>query len=764
MGIFSSKKKHYVDTSIVRLVADEDVPSVQLAALVRGIFKGSRLSDSVLDHALNGNHRNFERMYRWADTPGNYFYGLPDQVLLTSSDGAVAAKAAIEADIGEVVTIEYYHFRPLNNIHAGWQHLTENLAYNETTNEIVTLSASVGYTVYLDKMVAVHASAAGQELEQSSVSQWGQSPSSGVTPDRLAWANPSELADLVTTHEYRVGSGETESVEIHYTWKDGGGIVQNDSVVLDLSSYDTDQEYHQAKYTYSGGQIGYWIYDPLTGGHTALNEIFGPVYDYEAPGTYFPFVIFRREGVNRGDIAYRNTQEYLTSVELLRKINLDYEELSDAINDDADIDDVDQAVMMMAVPITSENQTELEYLHAFFSRLHDQSPDAATQPHYANDTSLSSKYGTNGGAVESFAIDIQDADFRMSISFDAITKRLKSGQIGAVGEHTNSTSVLTPVNLTFLHGIVPVGVSSSNARIFQKQLTAHVYEEIVVTAPKVRYHIYADLGAEAGIDDDRMMIPIDYDLAKEMKFIKREELYYRSLHFVFNSHVVQTVKWYQREAFGVLLTIVAVVLAFYIGPWAGKTMAALKVGGITAAAMVLAEFIISQIILDAIFKVVFTAVVDAIGAEEAVWLAAVLIATGVLKGMKVISAVSSATAANFFQVANGLLAGAGRAFATEIRDLEKAYTDYTLLAEELQEELERGQDLLGETVDLNPFVFVGREPLLVNGETPTDYFSRTIHSGDPGVNTLNIVQNFVSISLTLPTIDETIGNRRNGST
>ena len=767
MGIFSSKKKHIVDTSVVRMIEDENIPSAHLVALVESIFDDSSVVDSIQNQALNGAFRDFERMHRYAAEPGNYYYGLPDAAVISSDDGQAAAITAIEADTGRTITLDYYHFRPLNNIHSGWQHLYENLAYDAVTNEIVTLSGTVGFDCYLDKMVAVHDTTAGQEIEQDAVGTWEPSASSGETPERPPWDDLDTTGELVTTHEYRVGDGETESVEIHYTYLDGDDVVQYASEVLDLSSYDTDQEYHQAKYTYEVAAVeytAYWTYDALTGSHTALNNVFGA--SYTAPGTYFPIVVFRTDDYNITDPLRPGFDQQIVddSIALCEKINLDYQEISDAMHADGDIGDVDQAVMMMAVPITSENPAEIRYLFEYFSDLHDRLPAAATTENYSEAPSLtSSDYGLSGGPNTSYAFDIQDADFRVTISFQKIKRQLKAGSVGAPGTYVNYEEVFDPYNIPFRDvqsglSSIPVGVENRNQRIFQHQITDTVYEEITIDSPKIRYHIYKDKGAEAGADDDRMLIPLDYNVVGGLPFLVREELYYRSLHFVFNSHILQTTKWYQRGAFGALLTVIALVIAFHVGPWAGNFAAALASGVAGAAAMVLFNFIVTQILIGLVVQYVFNAIAEALGPELAFLLAVVLAIAGTIKVLKAGALVTGSTAAKFLQAANGLLSGATNAFATKIEGLAEDYAEYQLLADELQEELDRGQDLLGNPLDLNPFAFIGQEPLYVAGEDPDSYFSRTVHSGNVGVQSLNIVQNFVDISLTLPTIEDTVGD------
>jgi hypothetical protein len=56
------------------------------------------------------------------------------------------------------------HFRPLNNTHQAWKHLTENLGYDHATNEITSLSTTKGFPVFLNKIVAVHETEDGEDF------------------------------------------------------------------------------------------------------------------------------------------------------------------------------------------------------------------------------------------------------------------------------------------------------------------------------------------------------------------------------------------------------------------------------------------------------------------------------------------------------------------------------------------------------------------------------------------------------------------------
>ena len=792
MGLFSSKKKHYVDTSVVRVIEDDMIPDPHLEALVESIFDSKPLMPTIRQHALNGNFRQFHRMYNYADKGvtkadgefEQYAYGLPNVRVLSNSDGYYIAIGVLEQEVGWPVDVDYLHYRPLNNIHAGWKHLTEEMAYTHDTNIIGTLTAQYGTDVYLDKMVGVYSTADGQQVEQSSMSTWGGSTSAGETPERNPWTNPAALAELTASQESRVGANETESVEIHYVWinplydadaeapqeppaaNEGhpSQEILKDHLVVYLTTYDTDQEYYQAKYTYTtntGTHYGYWVYDPKTGSSTELNTIFDTP-EYIDPGTYFPFAVFRAEREDRAATKYHETDEYKTTTKLLDYLSMDFQEIADSLNENEDIGDIDQAVMMMAIPITSENEYDMEYLYRYFDDLHAKLPPEAQTTRYTGATDMDSPFGYNASVGDSYAIQITDADFDMTISFESITKRLVAGSIGEVGTYTNTQKTEeTPVypNLVFRGGI-PAGVQTLNQRYLRKQITEGIYEEIHIQAPQIRYNIYKDKGAEGGAADERLLIPLDYDVVKKMSLFKMEQVYYRSLHFVFNSHVIQKIKWYQRGAFKILLIIAAIIIAITTQHWEAITAsAAIGAGAVT---MVIIKIIVLQILESIVFELVLTELVEEIGLEAALWLAAIVGVAGFVKSFGVADIVKWSTADVLLRASTGLAAGIQNVIGDIFKEIQEEYVELQTKIDEYNDELQRVEDLLGNALDLDPLTFVADGPLVIFGEAPESYYNRTIHAGNVGVESINIVQNFVNISLRLPTMQETIGETNYG--
>jgi hypothetical protein len=740
MGIFSTKKKHYVDTAIVPVLEDNLIPDLVNKAIVSNIFKETPIMDTVLSESLDGSFRSFERAYRSA-ARGDYFYGLPDAKVLSSEQGKDEAKLAIESEVGYPITLDYLQFRPLNNVHAGYKYANENFGHNLASNELEVLSAQRGYTVYLDKLLAVHNVGATEEIESSGVGSWDGSPMRGRTPERPVTDTTVQDMSLVT--DVRIGESEIESVEIHYIWEDNTGTLQREFYTLDLSNYDDDQEYYQAKYTYSDGVdtfTRYWIYDPTDASYPNLDGLYVP--NYTAPGTYFPFVVFRREKVNRADPAYHTSEEYLSTVKLVDKLGMDFQSMADSIHSNPDITDVEQAVMLLGVPMNTTDPIQLEYLYRHFDNLVDNLVIEA----------LPEAPSISWVPPTSYAVEVADADFSMVMSFDDISRKLVAGTLP---EEFTSTLV-DATSEVIISNKFGTKLSARTARILRKQVTPAVYEEIRIENPKVRYDIAAGKSAVGSDDDDKLLIPIDYDIAKEMNLIKREDLYFRSLNFVFNSHIVQKVKWYQTGAFKTLLIIVAIIYTVYTGDFSGL-VAALESGSVVEIVVAVLEVVVEYYVYSQVASYVFNELAHVLGPEVAAALAVVAVIYGAYKGIKSGNFLENSTAKNMLTLANGLVSGANNELANVLKDYDSELQEFSLLSESLTKELKELEDALDPNINLDPYTFIAQEPMVIFGESTADYYDRTAHSGNIGVKSLDFIQNFVEISLTLPTIADTAG-------
>lgn len=101
-------------------------------------------------------------------------------------------------------------------------------------------------------------------------------------------------------------------------------------------------------------------------------------------------------------------------------------------------------------------------------------------------------------------------------------------------------------------------------------------------------------------------------------------------------------------------------------------------------------------------------------------------------------------------VGNGLMGGVQGVLKDKFSDLQNETGAFQEYMTEQEKELKRAEALLDSSQNLSP--------LIVFGETPDEFFNRTVHSGNIGVLGLDAISNYVDTALTLPKLSESIGD------
>ena len=118
--------------------------------------------------------------------------------------------------------------------------------------------------------------------------------------------------------------------------------------------------------------------------------------------------------------------------------------------------------------------------------------------------------------------------------------------------------------------------------------------------------------------NDVLIIPVDRTIAKEMELLKRERVYARSLHVVFNSMVIQKLKWYQTGIFQVIMYIVAIVIALWDG---GLTLTSVAAMSAATLITIIVQQIILTVVVGYVVQLGLELLAKALGAEFALILA-----------------------------------------------------------------------------------------------------------------------------------------------
>ena len=729
---FKSKTKVTVSTSVSRVIEDKLVPDSLKTGVIKGVFEGDQLVENIMEDIVASIGIRAERMYQYGKKHSPF--GLPSSTLLNNIAGKDVVQSLLNQLTGTPVTIEYYHYGPLNNLHAGWSLLCQNYGYNPATNELVSLSKIKGFPVYLSDMQVVITNATAEELVNGSLEQWGTPANSGYTPLRpitgQGVATPYAI-DATASQDY---------FRVSYAWKDTA-TIQTDTLTFPVGSENPNLGYFQAKYSY-GAITKYWTYRDGAGTYPVLDATFNTEHD--ALGSFFPWCYFRFD--KRSTASDTGSSEYKTSTKLMKFLGMDYQEVADSINENPDIDDVESAFLMLAVPASTGDEAEQRYLFDFFKSLY--VSRGITESIVSSET----KALVTRSSVSQTSLVIQDARFKMNINLAGIHRTVKAGALGAIGSHSSSVgsytyhiSRTTYASKADTEGTTRVSEYTVPCHYYRKQITSSLYEEIEVRDLEVAYFVEDNYKAVADISDGNLLIPLDRSITKEYPPSVREKLYARSMHFVINSKVETKIKWYQRGWFRIFMTIVAIVITiFSMGGLSGVSAAIMAATATTAA---LISTVISLVLNYLIFTVAMKYFVKVLGAKVAMILAVVAISFGMYS--QIAGGVANAPwAADLIKVASGLTNAISDHFSDALLGLQKEADLFSLYAKEQTELLENTKDLLTQNTLLSPFT--------VFGESPENYYQRTVHSGNIGILGIDAVSEFTTTMLRLPTLSDTL--------
>lgn len=757
MGLFRSSYETTVATQVSRVIEDDLLPNSVKRGGMRAILKSQDIVESVFSEMANSIAMKAERMFDYAKN--TYVHGLPSGQFAAAMDGQAAVTAVLESIYGNDVTLTYSHFSPPNMQHIGWTRLIENHGYNPVTNRLMNLSAAMDEEVYLSDMVLVIPAAQFDEYAKSALEQWGEPARAGASPGRAA-PDPFGLFRQHTPPE-RSLSATTAHIRIDYVWEvptstpvaegfEQTKELMSDSFTIYVDGFDNTVDYFHVRFL-DGSIPRYWMYRSGSGTYPSLDVVFDKTPS--TSGTFFPFGYFRFNKVS--ETSNKSSTSYRHNKKLMKYLGIDFDTVADAINENPDIANVEQAMLVMAVPANTTDPLELRYLFKFFDNVYSSSGNQYNTP-----VQLSiAQYQAEEMDITRTSVVIQDKRFKMALSNAGVTKKRVAGSIGPVGTHamTTETFYLTktyydPPSETNKEMQVPF-----KKHIYRKQVSFQIFEEIEVANLKMRYHIWNEYSVTADEDDDILLVPIDRSISEHWSIPERETLFARSLHYVFNSRVVTEIKWYQSTFFTFIIKFVTLVMTF-VGMPPGIAQA-LQAGTAAAIGTAIMAFI-QEMVINMAIGAVLKAVAKALGLEAVVILAALAFVIGKLgdfMGGPGLNGLPGAPWADkLVQLATGLMKASSGLLQDMYQELADEFNALQQQSIEAEKEFERANSLLE-----NHNLMI---PVVVFGESPDDFYYRTVHSGNIGVLSIQCVSSYVDIALKLPELVETIHDKQFEST
>lgn len=747
MGLFSSSTKTYVGTTISRVIEDKKFVPSTLSGTIKAIFAkppGS-IPEYVMEDLINSIGLTHKRYYKFGRD--NYLYGLPVGKGISSNFGAELVKPILEQQEGQSIGIVYNFFGPYNYIHQAIWVLDNLYQYNYQTREIPAMTAAKGYGCYLT----------GITLEMS------QATYDSLAPDSLI----SRLSTLIAIEPVIAFPDSNRKIRATYSYyymtpiqeNEGGsfgGRVDDYVTVDDIrdNNYDRNALWFHTAYKYANqAQWKFWAYHIGSGTHYTLDHALD--IPPQVGGTYMPWVYFRYAKVRGNED--KSTTWYKQSKKLMKKISMDYDAVCDAIHQNPDIGDVEQAMMWWAVEADSADQQDREYLYKYFDKRFN---EMGGQPYDLTHADLTPNMVAS--LVNDAAMVIQDYRFKMALSHRGMFRRVYQGTVGPVGFYHSGELLL---------GVEYVATQSSEggdvsyitsaplpSHYYRKQISEGWYEEILILGMEMKYFIYGDYNTTGDGDDDDtrtdlLQIPVDIELVKEMSLLQKEKFFSRTMQFIFNSRVTVKIKWYQSTFFSFLIIVVAFAIMVYTGQFEAMDAAITAMASLTGTQLITAiavtglQYIAVSVALKLFIKVV--------GVKIAFLVAIIAMAAGVAVnidpngiGASIKEMLPNAT--DLLKVGQNL----GRAVTAEMQGdltgMQKEMQSLQSEAQRLDKELRAAADEFYQNSNLAQFI----NPY----EPPEDFFNRTVHTGNIGMISIDAVGNYVERALSLPSPYDTLGD------
>lgn len=347
-----------------------------------------------------------------------------------------------------------------------------------------------------------------------------------------------------------------------------------------------------------------FIYERGTGS-AALDAMF---LTAASTGEYIPFIPFRHESKFISPTYKPAVYEEAKSA-YKKAIGNKYDDLIDKIADNQNIGDIDFAYVVFGVPFNTKDNASRKYMFAYFKHLmgNQVSSAAAYNSWAANqaDTQYevaswlnwrfdqeqnpagdpltgAAPYRPGVNSPPSNSVVITDngpgaTNLKLEMKWNSIqlTGGIGLGKPGAkkgevwftfVGSQTINASAYTNDEAENLK------IDTIEA---YHQVTDGTWEKLTIRGMQHINHIYDGktveiTAAQALVDSDEsgFIVPIHYDVFREMSLVDATQMSTQSATIVFNSYQVVKQKWYQTGWFKVILFIVIIAVVFVTGGFA----------------------------------------------------------------------------------------------------------------------------------------------------------------------------------------------------
>jgi len=292
-----------------------------------------------------------------------------------------------------------------------------------------------------------------------------------------------------------------------------------------------------------------------------------------------------------------------------------------------------------------------------------------------------------------------------------------------------------------------------NTLTLRKQLDSNTYRQFIIPGLMFSNQVYggdlnhfSTLQKSRQSEQQKVLIPLDVDLSYNVSATLRSELMYSSFHLVVNAINVVTLKWYETSFFSSFVKIIGIAITIFTfgsDGGLGMSLAMAASTGISAVASLIAEMILTNLVISSAFK--FAA--ETLGLEFAMVFAAVA-SIYAMAGSDMTLDLPFADDA--LLAATGLQQGIGSILTEELTEISAAQVAMVAEQEEMMEELESINKELNKPAGydvMNAFRMLNMLP----SESPSAYLTRTTGTSMYNIMSIDAISNYVDNSLRLPT-------------
>ena len=777
MGLFSGKKKTHVNTSVSRMVADEDIIPSNKMAIMDYTFSGASSSvrvtdESITDFILKATTNNIVARSRKARTYAkkpDYAFGLPESNLVSRADVDVlaAVQESLERTYPEGVIVHDAYFGPMNNFYFLRPLLNQKYGYDFNSNELVEESRRIGFPCYMETAVIKYSKYSEDALiDPDTLKQVGPSAQSGYTPFRPAdpkapqveWINNNDLdydiAEVTVVYKDALGNKQTYPLIINYLAyepsskpiEDGlddsdTNNIESEAVAPTVEDNLMNADYYQANYSYTEGgisKVGVFTYLYGMGLDSRLDNLFQVADKF---GSYIPRMYARMNGRKSNNDSQIDTPEYKSMVGLARQLGFNWSNWVDEIHKSVgSVGDVVQIFMTYSLPANTKDKLIQEYMYEYFFGLYGRIPDKFATSSFKNLKDEMISYGSKQGQ----SIEIKDKAYTSQLSFSSIGYMDKAGSIGKVGSvdsgiFTDEVRVGRPVT-----GIFYKPISKVTCHWYRKQLTATTYREVRVYGLMTTEQVRGGYSTTAAGDSENLLIPLDLAVEHQFNNRKKEELYTKSMYIVLNTLKVVKQKWYQTGVFKAIMFIVAVVVSYLFPP------AGVALQGWMAVAYAVVQSVVIGLVIQVAVKLLVSLGVN-VGVVAGV-VAIVALMYGGFTALTKTTGMAGITTVQLMQVSSQAFSMSNQGYALQTQNAIKDFMSTIAEMTDEQKDIERlAKD----------FAMGNHGPLLIHespiqvgiriGESPDDYYDRSIRITNLASAVYLYTETNVDMNLALPT-------------